>query len=406
MEIPVKRDLAKQEPPTRVTHVDWYPWLLAVVVLLSRLLTRFPLYYGDGPKHIRAIQTHSFVIQPPGYWLFNRLAGLFSDPALAISLFNIFCSTMGVVVFYYCARDLLTKRSLARWGAAIYAAIFYAWFSAEVHSTYASQLLFPVLALYLFFEHQRTGRARYLYFAAAAFAIGAGLRPSDGAFLLPFVLWQLIRCYPRRRAVVAAALITALCLAWLVPNVLALERAKSWSSSPADTVGSYASLVLSRRSIVWNGINKLTLANVTRVVVAICFAFWPFLLPLVFSGFRGLDSRARELALWIFPGLLFFLATIFSEAPYLNFATAAILLMGLMLLENSTRRLTIATAVLCLAWNIGFFLFFKPMLTMSMPINTVNCYAGRFTLFSLRHRAFPNLSDVVKDPSLLFRPTE
>jgi hypothetical protein len=383
--------------------VDWYPWALAAVVLVSRVLTRSQVYFVDGPKHIKAIQNHTYLIQPPGYWLFNRLAGLFSDPVLAISVFNISCSVLGVVVFYYCARILIAQRALAMWGAAIYAGVFYAWFSAEIHCTYASQLLFPVLMLCGFLQYERTGQAWHLYLAAAAFAIGAGMRPSDGAFLLPFVCWRLIRLRPRRRAVITCAVIVVLCLAWLVPTALAYQRLH-WSSLSTQykgTVGTYFARQTAQESFVANGFNFQTMANVTRLVVGLSFAFWPFLLPLVFRRDRRLDSRAVELALWILPGLIFFLAGYFGHAPHLNFATAPIILLALLLLENCTKRIAITTAVLCLVWNIGFFLFFRPVITRSLPVNVVNVYAGRCTWFSLRHRADADLREVLENPSVL-----
>lgn len=388
---------------SRLEGFDWYPWALAAVVLLTRVLTRSQLYFVDGPKHLKAILNHTYLIQPPGYWLFNRLMGLFSDPVLAISVFNISCSVLGVVVFYYCARCYFARRSFAMWGAAIYAAVFYAWFSAEIHCTYASQLLFPVLVLYGFLQHERTGRAWYLYLAAVAFGIGAGMRPSDGAFLLPFVCWRLIRLRPRQRAVIACAVITVVCLAWLVPTALAYQRLH-WSSLSTQypgSVGTYFVRQTGQESIVAKGFNFQTLANVTRVVVALSFAFWPFLLPLVIRRGKGLDSRAVELAIWIVPGLIFFLVGYFGHAPHLNFMTAALILMGLLLLENCTQRLTTTTAVLCLAWNVGFFLFFRPIITPSLPVNVINVYAGRCTWFSLRHQAQADLHEVLRNPTWL-----
>src|SRR5208282_4782513 len=85
----------------RLGSIDWYPWLLAAAVLLARVLTRSQLYFADGPGQVKAIRNRTFVVQPPGYWLFDRLAGFFSDPVLAISVFNVLCSAFGVVFFYY-----------------------------------------------------------------------------------------------------------------------------------------------------------------------------------------------------------------------------------------------------------------------------------------------------------------
>jgi hypothetical protein len=62
------------------------PLLLALFTLVSRLLFHGPPYFADGPAHIRVILAKIYIIQPPGYWLFNRLGGLFPDPAAGISV--------------------------------------------------------------------------------------------------------------------------------------------------------------------------------------------------------------------------------------------------------------------------------------------------------------------------------
>jgi hypothetical protein len=395
--------MAPDKPPEdRFRRVDWYPWLLALCVLAARVLTRAELYFADGPSHIRAITGRVFVIQPPGYWLFNRLAGLFNDPVAAISIFNVVCSALGIVFFYHCALRLLADGSLARWGAAVYASLFYTWFSAEIHSTYASQLLFPAATYYYFLRNQETGRAGYMYVAGAIFAIGAGLRPSDGAFMLPFIGLQLLRSGKRSHMFAAAAIIAVLCLGWIIPTVVAYHRA----GTRLEAVTSYAGYIASSRSVLAGGVKRENLANITRVFVALLFAFWPFALPLAFSGSAAAGLRVRELWLWIAPGLAFFVLGYFADAPYLNFATMPILLLCLSLLKGCNPRLGMATAGLCIVFNVAFFLGFKPIMRPGLLVNTINCYAGRFTNASLQHRSFPNLSDVVKDQTLLLRPTQ
>jgi hypothetical protein len=79
------------------------PFALAAFTLATRVFFHGPLYFADGPQHLRCILDKTYIIQPPGYWLFNRIAGLCLDPLLAISDMNIFFSVAGVVVFYYTA---------------------------------------------------------------------------------------------------------------------------------------------------------------------------------------------------------------------------------------------------------------------------------------------------------------
>jgi hypothetical protein len=77
------------------------PVALAMFTLVTRVLCRGSVYWADGPAHIRCILGKAYVIQPPGYWLFNRIAGLFPNPITAISVMNILFSVAAVVVFYY-----------------------------------------------------------------------------------------------------------------------------------------------------------------------------------------------------------------------------------------------------------------------------------------------------------------
>ena len=93
---------------------DVYPWVLAVLVAVSRIATSGPVYFVDGPGHLWAIQSRVFVIQPPGYWLFNRLASLFPNPEAGIHYMNWAFSTAGVVIFYYAARLLVSRNTAVR----------------------------------------------------------------------------------------------------------------------------------------------------------------------------------------------------------------------------------------------------------------------------------------------------
>jgi hypothetical protein len=71
------------------------------LIFLAVLCLRIPFVslpdFADGPAHLRAISNGTYLIQPPGYWLFNRLAGLFSNPAHGISALNIVFAAAGAV---------------------------------------------------------------------------------------------------------------------------------------------------------------------------------------------------------------------------------------------------------------------------------------------------------------------
>ncbi len=347
----------------------------AIVFLLAALL-RIPfvstLYFADGPAHLRAVQNGTFLIQPPGYWLFHHLAGLFPNPVLAISAMNVFFASLGVAVFHQVALRLMTL-GRARAATAVYATVFYAWFSAEVHSTYASQLLFPVLVFYCLL---RSGQSSsWLYAAAAAFAIGAGLRPSDGAFLLPMLLYFLLVSAGWRKGLGPALAALGGCLAWLIPTAIGYAQMGGIHKALAYTAN--VTTVVS----VLHGVNNGWEANVLRLVLPLLTG-----LGLIIAGaFRAWDKTDVLLVVWIAPGLLFFCLSYVSDAPYLDYFTAACIL--LCARGVSSRTLLAATAL-----NTVIFLFAAPMRTHAFPVKIFNHYVLKYTLAETRNHRTGNLS--------------
>ena len=356
------------------------PAILAVFTLATRLLFHGPVYFADGPGHIRAILEKTYIIQPPGYWLFNRIAGLFSDPALAISVMNISFSVAGVVVFYYAALLFAAPRN-AFIAALAYSCIFYLWFSGEVHSTYASQALFPVATFLALLQYERNKAGWQLWLAAILFAVGAGLRPSDGAFLLPMLLYYSATRLPKARAALLLTVICLLCLAWIIPTFIA------YSKAPGGIHGvfSYSHAVVTNKSVT-TGINSESLANVSRYVLPMLVAFWPVLAAVFLNLKRNSrDWRTRMLLLWILPGSLFFTLSYISNVPYLDFLTPAVLLLAM----GAQRMMTI-TAL----WNAIVFLGFTPIPSHRLPVNAWNCFVGHCTRYGVEHQWWPNLSDL------------
>lgn len=363
-----------------------WPWLLAGGVLLSRILTTGPVYFADGPAEIRAINTGAFVIQPPGYWLFLRMASLFPDPAFAISIMNWTFSAAGAVVFYWAAR-LLVGEGLAKLGSAAYAVAFYAWFSGTTHSTYASQLLFPVLVFLLLVMHAREQRVGYLIAASVAFGLGAGLRPSDGAFIGIMFVFYLIRHAPFRQAIIAFGVATLVCLGWLAPTVVCYSM-----TGQVAWAGHYIVHITTVVSVLANGLSFRAIANMSRFAVPLAISFGP-LLFLALKGFRRVRGPAPTLLrLWIVPGAVFLVFCYMSDAPYLNFLTAPVLLLALMEIEHLSCAWQRAFLLPCVAWNIAFFIFFQPVLISSFPFAVADIYAGKYTRYGVVHHWQPNLS--------------
>jgi 4-amino-4-deoxy-L-arabinose transferase-like glycosyltransferase len=358
---------------------DPRPLVVGLLVFVERLLCRGELYFADGPALLQAISAHIYVIQPPGYWLFNRIAGLFSNPLVAIRIMNIGFSVVGAIVFYYAAR-LFAGAHKAFIASLAYSAIFFAWFSGEVHSTNASQLLFPVLVFYLLLRYDSERKVWMLVAAGVSFALGAGFRPSDGAFLLPMVAYYTLTRLGWKQSIGFLAFCSVLCLVWLLPTVLAYRR------TPGGIAGAvhYVPFILSIRSPLIE-VNRYSIGMVVRFMLPFVFAFWPVLGAAVYHRWKERsDWRTRMLLIWILPGAVFFVLIHMGEAPYINYMTAAVLLISV-----TSMRMMVLTAV----WNAAFFLFFAPIPSSQLAVNVLNAYLGQYTRVAIEQQWRPNLEE-------------
>jgi 4-amino-4-deoxy-L-arabinose transferase-like glycosyltransferase len=397
----LNRDMSS--PATNATDItrgrlssgfDFFPYVLGLAVFVSRIAASGVPYWADGPGHVWAIQRGYYVVHSPGYWLFNRTAGLSSDPARAIALMNWFFSAAGAVVFYLVAR-LLVRSALARLGAVTYSVVFYAWFSGEVHSTYASQLLFPPLILLLLLLYERSGRPIHLLGAAAAFAVGAGFRPSDGAFIGVMFVYFLVRHAPRRDALLGLAVAVAGCLAWLVPTYIGFRHSSPGMPPPV----AYTSSILGTASVLRHGVNLRSLANIARYIVPVLAAFWPLSWPILKTLGRWRDQKIILLWLWVLPGSLFFVLIYVSGAPYLNYLTAGLLMLALTALDRYPRPGRVLLSF-CLIWNLALFTLVRPLPSKRFPVLIFNAYVGEYSWYGIKHRWAPDLSDLVNPQSM------
>jgi 4-amino-4-deoxy-L-arabinose transferase-like glycosyltransferase len=354
------------------------PVVLAIFTLLTRVLCYGPVYFADGPRHIRAILEKVYIIQPPGYWLFNRIVSLFPDPVVAISVLNILFSVAGVVVFYYTALFFAGRISAFIAGLA-YSSVFYIWFSGDVHSTYASQILFPVALFCALLHYEQDKHDWKLWLAAVTYAFGAGLRPSDGAFLVPMIVYYSAVRLPPKKAIPFLLAIVVLCLAWVIPTGLAYRQ----SLGGMRGVISYVHEFTTKKSIMM-GVNSNSIANVTRYALPLLVAFFPVLIAAGLNLTRNWkDWRVRILLLWIVPGSMFFTLSYIADAPYLNFLSAAILLLAV----GSPRMLAVTSL-----WNTVLFLFVAPIPSHRLAVNVWNCYVAKYSRYGIQHQWWPNLS--------------
>lgn len=346
--------------------------IIAVVVFLLRYLTRGDVYYVDGPILVKCIEDKTFIIQPPGYWLFAHLGGLFHDPAFGLLFVNQLFSAFGVAVFFLLCLELRISRPVAWSATAAYATVFYVWLAGDIHSSYASQILFPSLLVYLFLRYSRSRSRWLLVCCSMVYAIGAGLRPSDGAFIGPLFLYMVFRYVGGlSRRVAVLGMTATFCLLWFIPNQLALHAAKT--PTYQFQVG-FAKEV----SPLFVGINSRSIANTLRVLLPLFAAFWA-LLPSVF-----LRPRMRTLLLlWISPGLAFMLCVFMADPVYLSFMTAAILLYAALSLNPRTASILLTT---CAIANTILFLFAVPLPRSGPAEQALNFYVIKYSLYGIKHQ--------------------
>jgi hypothetical protein len=348
--------------------------LLGLLVFLSRYLTRAKLYYVDGPILVQCIQNGTYVIQAPGYWLFAHMGGLFTDPAYGLQFWNLLFSSFGVAVFFLTCCKLGTSRSIA-WVASIaYGSIFFVWLAGVVHSSYGSQILFAPLTLYCALCYRDKPTALRLWGWAASYAMGAGLRPSDGAFLAPLFVFLVFRYVEENRRRVLLLSITALlCLSWYIPTQLALRAAHTGSTGHQLSFAREVSPLLV-------GINLRSIANTLRVILPILTAFW-MLLPAMF--FRRPREQNIILLLWITPGLCFMLFVFMADPVYLTFMTGAIILLAAL---SAQRPAAFGLLLLCAIFNVGLFLGAAPIRGTGRVDQAVNFYIVKYCFYGVRHQ--------------------
>lgn len=376
---------AGHEEQTTSGDVKRFAAWLFVGVFASRAFTSSSAYFADARRYLAAIQNHIYVIQAPGYWLFNRIAGLWPDAEIGISMTNWLFSAAGATVFYLAVRRM-TSESVARVSSLAYATVFFAWLSGNVHSTYASQLFFPVAVFLCFLHYWESHHFGWLAAAGVLFAAGTGFRPSDGAFFAPAFLYGLSRC-DRKHAAGCLAIVFPLCLMWLIPQQMALSR----NTNPLEhDIGSHLGQMADGFLVI--GFSKYAFSNAIRLGLPFVLALLPILL-LIFGNWRQMF-----LWLWILPGMAFYLLIYFPEAPYLCYMLAALMLLAATNPQVANRR-KIRLLAACVALNLIFYLTWRPIKLANHRLQiaeyVLEADAGKCTYYYVQHHCDPTLSQLL-----------
>lgn len=369
------------------TRFPWWILLLGALTLASRFLFTSAPYYVDGPRHVYFIEHGTlFTTSAPGYFLFAETIKILSQimsmsvPA-AISLLNIAFSTAGAIIFAQLASRLFPGR-LGILLSFCYAFSDIVWFVSDIHSTYAAMTFFVPALLYTIWINET------VWLAALLWALMTGFRPSDGVFILPFVVFAIGK-RAQRIAVFSAVALPVVAI-WYIPS------AKHFGGSllsPLTAAGVQAHHLANGLFTTQPWRRKL--ANLVHITFG-SFNAWSILSPFVFLGFLSRTVWTRSAVLFMVPGLLFFSLYFFSDSAYFAYLVAP----GFLLAGEGLQRLRQNTAMMVasctLLLSIAQMTIARPLQSQKAAAAVINSYCLRYSGWSIRHQYAPRLHDTLE----------
>jgi hypothetical protein len=376
-----------QQHPVRLRAV--HMGILFLLTLMTRWASRSLPYFVDGPGHVKAVQDGTLIIQPPGYFLFEFTGLIVSklfqvSPSVSLSIVNIMFGVSAVLVFYFLStRFFDLEHSLML--SLVYAASPLVWFVADIHSTYAAMTLFAPL-LFLLVETEN-----HFVLGCLAWSFMAGFRPSDGVFVVPWMLYHGISQTWSTRikgGVVAVAGV----LLWWLPTA---QRMGGRFFSPITASKSMASSVA--HGPLTSHLSLLSVMNVMRGFSGMLIA-WGVLLPFLAIGAAILwhrHSAVKSSLIWMIPGIAFFLLYYVADATYFSFCVAPGLIIVGFFLRDLAKPLRSAVYSCAITASLLFIFLAHPIEPNSKPKAILDAYFMKYSVWSLKHQYGPTLSSLL-----------
>jgi hypothetical protein len=370
--------------------------VLMLLTLVLRVTSASGPYFVDAARHISAIETGKLVIHTPGYFLFNLSGFILSrlmhvSAGNALHILNVAFSVAGVAVFYLLVSRLLASRLLSGvspfWLSLAYTCSPIVWFSADIHSTYAAMTFFaPLLILVL--EVDVLEVDRQWVWGCVVWALMTGFRPSDGVFVLPWMIFHALR-FPWKQRLAGVSTAIAIVAAWWVPT------AQRYGGSLLLPLSSSRQQVHGLAQGILTGHLGLHAAVNAGHAVAGIVMTWGLLAPAVYLG--GIawkrSAIARSMTIFLAPGLAFFLLYYFSDGTYLAYiAAAGMVLAGVYLPSRppATQRTIYAVAILA---SMLFMILARPANGTPSKLRAVtDAYFVRYSVPSLKEQRDPRLA--------------
>jgi hypothetical protein len=363
--------------------------VLILLTLVLRITSASGPYFVDAARHIRAIESGKLVIHTPGYFLFNASGFAIShllhvSAGSALHILNVTFSVAGVAVFYLLLSRLKATSS-PFWLSLAYTCSPIVWFSGDIHSSYAAMTFFaPLLILVL--EADR----RFVW-GCVVWALMTGFRPSDGVFVLPWMVFHALR-FPWRQRLAGVLAAIAIVTAWWVPT------AERYGGSLLLPLSSSRQQVHGLAQGVLTGhLGVHALVNVVHAAAGVIMT-WGLLTPAAYLGIAAWRQNplARSMTIFLAPGMAFFLLYYFSDGPYLAYIAAAGMVLAGVYLANRppATQQTIYAVAICA--SVLFMIFARPADPEPSKLRAVaDAYFVRYSVPSLKEQRDPRLAKLL-----------
>jgi Gpi18-like mannosyltransferase len=363
--------------------------VLMLLTLVLRVASASGPYFVDAPRHISAIESGKLVIHTPGYFLFN-LSGFILSHLLHVSagsalhILNVAFSVAGAAVFYLLVSRLFPGSS-PFWLSLAYICSPIVWFSADIHSSYAAMTFFaPLLILLLELD------GRFVW-GCVVWALMTGYRPSDGVFVLPWMLFHSLH-FPWKQRLAGAFAAIAIVAAWWV------STAQRYGGSLLLPLSSSRQQVHGlAQGILTGHLGVHAAVNAVHALAGIIMT-WGLLTPAVTLGATAWkrSAIARSMTIFLAPGLAFFLLYYFSDGPYLAYTAAAGMVLAGVYLANrpAVTQRTIYAVAICA--SVLFMVLARPANGKSSKLRAVtDAYFVRYSVPSLKQQSDPRLAKLL-----------
>jgi hypothetical protein len=369
------------------------PLFQCIVLMLSTLVLRIasasPPYFVDAARHIAAIESGKLVIHTPGYFLFNLVGFSISrllhvSAGSALHILNVTFSVTGVAVFYLLIARL--KMTLSPfWLTLAYACSPIVWFSGDIHSTYAAMTFFaPMLILVVDIE-------RSFVLGCMVWGLMTGFRPSDGVFVLPWMMFNAFR-FPLKVRLAGTFAAIAIVAAWWLPTA---ERYGGTLLLPLSSAKEQVHGLA--QGILTGHLGVHALVNGVHAVAGMIMT-WGLLTPAVCLGAIAStrSAIARSMTIFLTPGVTFFLLYYFSDGPYLAYLAAAGMVLAGTYLATHTSETQRTIYVVAICASVFFMILARPADGKPSKLRAVtDAYFVRYSVPSLKEQRDPRLAQLL-----------